>query len=276
MRAAIELAVKLGGRGSGCLAERGRCGSTPPLSPPRLTTHRPPRSSRSISSRYASSLSFCDARLATSTAPHCSTVSRSTSPFALSVFPVSTRSTIQCDRLSSGATSTEPFTWMMSTGRPAGAEVRLRQARILGGDPRGDAAGQGGIGRVRRRGHHQAAEAEAQLERLQHVGAGLAEHVGAGDAQVGRAGLDVDRHVARLHHQELDAGVARRDEQPPARVGRGRGARPAEALDRRLVQPALGERHAEPAHRGTSAMVSRSSETPTAGIGRPNRAISSS
>ena len=56
------------------------------------------------------------------------------------------------------------------------------------------------------------------------------------------------------------------------------GAAPAraEALDRRLVQPALGERHAEPGHRGTSAMVSRSSDTPTAGMGRPNRAISSS
>ena len=91
MRAAIELALKLGAR--------------------------PP--SRDISPRYASSLSFCDARFATSTAPHCSTVSRSTSPIRPRVFPVSTRSTIQCDKLSSGATSTEPFTWMMSTGRPA-------------------------------------------------------------------------------------------------------------------------------------------------------------
>ena len=122
----------------------------------------------------------------------------------------------------------------------------------------------------------EAAEAEAQLERLEHVGAGLAQHVGAGDAEVGGARLDVDGDVAGLHDQELDRGIARRDEQPPPRVGGRRGPRAAEALDRRLVQPALGQGHPEPAHRGTSAMVSRSSETPTAGIGRPNRPMSSS
>ena len=49
-----------------------------------------------------------------------------------------------------------------------------------------------------------------------------------------------------------------------------------EALDRRLVQPALRERHPQPGQTATSAMVSRSSETPTAAIGRPKRAISSS
>ena len=71
-------------------------------------------------------------------------------------------------------------------------------------------------------------------------------------------------------------GVARGDEQPAAGVVGGLDAGGAEPLDRRLVQPALGERHPEPAHSGTSAMVSRSSDTPTAGIGRPNRPISSS
>ena len=78
--------------------------------------------------------------------------------------------------------------------RPArGGEVRLGQARILGGDARRDPAGQGRIGGVRGRRDDQPAEAEAQLQRLQHVGAGLAQHVGAGDAEVGGAGLDVDR-----------------------------------------------------------------------------------
>src|SRR6185503_14154941 len=116
--------------------------------------------------------------------------------------------------------------------------------------------------------------ADAQLERLEHVGARLSEDVGAGDAEVGGAGLHVDGHIARLDHEELDAGIAGWDEQPAARIGRGGRTGPAEALDRWPVQPALGEGHAEPGHRGTSAMVSRSRDTPTAGIGRPNRAIS--
>ena len=115
---------------------------------------------------------------------------------------------------------------MMSTGRPRGVEVRLREAGYLVATRGGDAAGQAGIRRVRGRRDDQPAEAEAQLERLQHVGAGLAQHVGAGDAQVGRAGLDVDRHVARLHHQKLDRGVARRDQQAAPRVGRRAPRRP--------------------------------------------------
>ena len=67
-------------------------------------------------------------------------------------------------------------------------------------------------------------------------------------------------------------GMSRR--RPASGAGAGSGA--PEPVDRRLVEPPLGERHPEPAHRGTSAMVSRSSETPTAGIGRPNLPISSS
>ena len=159
MRAAIELAAQLATARPAphALAPRRRPRSVArlrlALSPSRPLAPYRPSSSRSIKSRYASSLSFWAARLATSTAPHCSTVSRSTSPFALSVFPVSTRSTIQCERLSSGATSTDPLTWMMSTGPARGAEVRLREPRILGGHPGGDAAGQGGIGASAGRGH---------------------------------------------------------------------------------------------------------------------------
>ena len=86
----------------------------------------------------------------------------------------------------------------------------------------------------------------------------------------------VYRHVAGLHDQELDGGVAGGNEEAAAGVVRRIHAGGAEPLDRRLIQPPLGERHPEPAHRGTSAMASRSSDTPTAAIGRPNRPISSS
>ena len=120
-------------------------------------------------------------------------------------------------------------------------------------------AGYAGLGG---RGHHQAAATEAQIQRLQYVGAALAQHVGAGDAEVGRARLDVDRNVGRLHHQELDAGVGGGDEQPPAGISRRCRAGEPEALDRRLVETALGQRDPEPAHAGTSASVSRSSENP--------------
>jgi hypothetical protein len=140
----------------------------------------------------------------------------------------------------------------------------------------GETALEVGIRRGGRRRDDQPAEPEAQLQRLEHVGTGLPQHVGAGDAEVRGTGLHVHRHVARLDHQELDRRVAGGDEQAAAGVVGRRYPCGAEPLDRRLVEPAFGERHPKPAHSGTSAIASRSRDTPTAGMGRPNRPIRSS
>ena len=113
-------------------------------------------------------------------------------------------------------------------------------------------------------------------ERLEDIRVALAEHIGARHSEIGRARLDVDRHVPRLHDQEFDPRIAGGDQQAAARVRLGLGSREAESLDRRLVESPLGQRDPEAAHTGTSAIASRSRETPTAGIGRPNSAMSSS
>ena len=152
----------------------------------------------------------------------------------------------------------------------------LGQPGILGGNARGDAAGESRVRAARRCRDHQAAGAEAEVEGLENVGAGFAQDVGAGDAEIRGAGLDVDGNVSGLDHQKLDPGIAGRDEEPAARVRRRLGSGPLESLDRGLVESAFRQRDPEAAHAGTSAIVSRSRETPTAAIGRPNRPINSS
>ena len=103
----------------------------------------------------------------------------------------------------------------------------------------------------------------------------LAEHVGTGHAEVGSTGLDIHRHVSRLHHQEIDRLIARGYQKLATRVGRELHTRPPKPRHRRLEQPTLGQGYPQPSQTGASAIVSRSSDTPTAGIGRPNRAIRS-
>ena len=96
----------------------------------------------------------------------------------------------------SGASSTEPLTSITSTWRPVRLEVALGDARVLGRDPHHP---QAPLGLAQplvalAPGEHHAAAAEAEVEQLVDDPVGLLEqHVLAGDADVGGAGLDVGR-----------------------------------------------------------------------------------
>ena len=108
----------------------------------------------------------------------------------------------------SGASSTEPLTSITSTWRPVASKWRsairgyLVAIRIIprrrSDSPRllvAPAAGE-----------HHAAAAEAEVEQLVDDAVGLLEqHVLAGDADVGGAGLDVGGHVGGAHRHQGDA-----------------------------------------------------------------------
>src|SRR5207237_2536709 len=100
--------------------------------------------------------------------------------------------------------------------------------------------------------------------------------VGSGDAEIGGPRFNVDRHISRFHHQKLDRRIARRDEELASSVVADHHTGRAESGDRRLEEAAFGEGYPNPGHAATSAIVPRSSDTPTASLGRPNRPIRSS
>ena len=128
--------------------------------------------------------------------------SRTSSSFSSRVRPVSTRSTIPSASPTSGASSTEPLTSITSAWRPLSSKWRsairgyLVAIRIA---PRRRSASLEAVVAATGGEHHPAA-AVAEVEQLVDGPVGLLEqHVLAGDADVGGAGLDVGGHVGGAH-----------------------------------------------------------------------------
>jgi hypothetical protein len=117
---------------------------------------------------------------------------------------------------SSGAISTEPESRTSSTCIPASGEEASRRVDVLGRDPGRDPTGEVRILAAQPGRRHEPAGAETEVQRLEHVGPMLEEHVVAGHARVRHAGLDVRGDVLTLHRQELEAAVDRRKDEPPA------------------------------------------------------------
>lgn len=150
-------------------------------------------------------------------------------------------------------------------GRPAAAgEVLAGEAGVLGRDARHRRGGGGADGP----GDHQAAAAEAEIERLVEVVGALAQHVAPADADVGRAVIDVGRHVVGLEQKEAQRPVVALAHQATiiAREGVDAVARPREERGQRPQEPALGQGHGErrgPEHQ-PAAPLTRSMSAPSA------------
>ncbi len=226
--------------------------------------------------------------LAISRAVQTAISSRMTSPFSRSVVPVAVRSTIASASPVRGASSTDPLTSTISAWRPVSRKWRAAIRGYLVAirtTPRRRRASCGAVRPVLAGEHHHAA-AVAKVHQLVDLALGLLhEHVLAGDADVGGAGLDVGGHVGRAHGHDARIG-----EQQLAVVGPDLGG-----VDSDAVEPVQGvgeqgsARHgdAQPGHGAlrvamfsspVSAMCSRStfSAKPTAGSARPKVPSSSS
>ena len=211
----------------------------------------------------------------------------------------------------SGASSTEPLTSTISPWRPVSSRWRAAirgyfVATRMTPRRRSDSTRRVGAGLAR---HHHRAAPEAEVEQLVDVAAALArrvrelleQHVLAGHAEVGGAGLDVRGHVGRAHRDHADVleqqlAVVRaqligvepeRREQLDGAVEQG-AARDGDrqAVRRRSRQRsarAVARSRAEqqrPVPRSSPASAwcswSTSSAKPTAGSWRPKRPSSSS
>ncbi len=115
-------------------------------------------------------------------------------------------------------------------------EERAHHPDVRRGDPGAGQLGEVGVA-PRRAGEPEPAAAEAQRQHLVGLGAGVAEQVAAGDADVEGALADVQRDVARAQVEELDAVLVVGEREllgvvalPVARLaqdlGRGLGERP--------------------------------------------------
>ena len=172
-----------------------------------------PRSSavRSSSSSIAAAFSLCATGLAISRAVQTAISSRTTRLFSRSVVPVAVRSTIASTRPVSGASSTDPLTSTISACRPVSSRWRaairgyLVAIRIT---PRRRSASSAGSATGLARQHHRAA-AVAEVDQLVDLALPfgcrlLHQHVLAGDAEVGGAGLHVGGHVGGAHRDDAD------------------------------------------------------------------------
>ena len=133
-------------------------------------------------------------------------------------------------------------------------KIALGQRRILGGDadprPLGWVVA---LPEVARLGHDQPAEAEAQVHRLVHVWLLLGEDVLAHDAEVGGAVLHIRRDVRGLEEDESQVALHVGEEES-ARVGfEALDAHAREQLERRVEQPALGQRDGQRWHARSAA-----------------------
>ena len=201
-----------------------------------------------------------------------------------SVRPVAVRSTIPSTRPVSGASSTEPLTSTISAWRPLSAKwaaatrgylvamrtrPRRRRASLIGSPPSRAAT-------TMRQSPY------AQVQQLVDLATGLLQqHVLAGDADVGRAVLDVGGHVAGPHRH--DAGVG---EQQLALVGADLAGIDPDAVQQ--IKGALEQRTARHGDGQAVAHASASSAAwarctrctsrarPQAGRSRPKRLSSSS
>ena len=125
-----------------------------------------------------------------------------------------------------------------------GGVVPLGDIPEFGGHPQGPALV---LGKVFRPGHAHAAPAQARVQQLIHIRAGLGQDVLAYDADVRRAVLHVDGHVAGLHQEVADARLSVLHHQLP---GVGVVFRAAVAHARQQVvnlvsQAALGQGHVQ-------------------------------
>ena len=158
-------------------------------------------------------------------------------------------------RPTSGASSMEPSRRTISTWMPRSEKYCSVSARVLGrhAHPR-PLGGIVALPQLARLGDHQAAEAEAEVERLVHVGLLLEQDVLAHDAEVGGA----VRHVGGT-----SAGLRRMKRSPRASsVKISRRESGVDAVDaelaqqgqRRVEQAALGQREREPRLHGSRSM----------------------
>ena len=164
---------------------------------------------RSIRIRRASRIGSIDsrrslrrARLAITTELMSEIFSSVTRPFCRNVSPVSTRSTITSASPVSGASSTEPWQKISSTGVPlltkvlarpcAGNLVATRRGRSCFAVQRLTFGSPHTIIRHR---------ADVQIDRRKHVVVSLHQHVATDDAKVGDPVFDVRRDVVRLEEQ---------------------------------------------------------------------------
>jgi len=120
------------------------------------------------------------------------------------------------------------------------AEVAPRDPGILGRNSGCDATRQVGPLQLCRGRHDESAKAELEIQRFQHIGVGLPQDVGAGYPQIRGASLDIHGDVPRSHCEEFDAGNAGWNEKTSPRIRVKRDASLAEAIDRSVVEPALG------------------------------------
>ena len=157
-----------------------------------------------------------------------------------SVFPLETRSTIASASPRRGATSTEPVTSTSSTSTPRSPSSVRASTRVHGRDAE--------AGEVRRADSAvdscgtaaSSVQAPKPSRSSSLTRAPRSTHeVGAGDAAVDDAVLDVLGDVRGAHEQHLDRRVPARERERPLAGLLGAEAGVLEQRDGRLAQPAL-------------------------------------
>ncbi len=144
-------------------------------------------------------------------------VSISTSPFAFSVLPVETRSTIRRHNPRVGRQFHRPVQLDAFRLDSAARKMALGEVRILGRDTH-MAPARGIVHRDQRlrRGDGKPALADLEVERRIELGiVELHDHVAARNAEMGGTEGDEGRHVERPHAHDLDARLGRREAQLP-------------------------------------------------------------
>lgn len=142
----------------------------------------------------------------------CSTASK---PFAFKVFPVETKSTIASLKPTSGASSIEPYSLIMSTWTPLASKMRCRDFRILRGNLQ-TASGlrSGFVIKPFTHSNHHAALGNLQIQRpVKPRAAVFDQHVFARNAEVRRAVADISRHIGCADNDKADVFMVRPDNQ---------------------------------------------------------------
>ena len=168
--------------------------------------------------------------------------SRTTSPFAASVAPESTRSTMQSARPTAGRDLHRAVEADDLGLHTLAREEPPRRLHVLGRDPRTRAHRLG----IRTHREHQAATCNTQIERLVEPGAAVLEQdILPGDAEIRRAVLDERRNILRAQHEDADIFERGRDAEPAA-VGRifvELDACPRKQRRRLVADPSLRQRN---------------------------------